>query len=156
MLKGNYLQLLVITIGLILGIFLSKRSIKLHEQAENAGIVKENNMDHGLLDVSGELYIPEIEDLIVTKDIMSGWNMIIKTKNFKFTPENVNEKYQPGEGHAHLYINGKKFARVYSPYFHIPELITKSNEVRITLNANGHQTLSLHESPIEKRVTISN
>ena len=47
------------------------------------------------------------------EDKMDGFNLIISTSNFIFSPQNVNEKNNGNEGHAHIYINGTKF-RQYS------------------------------------------
>ena len=35
-----------------------------------------------------------------------------------------------GHGHAHLYINGEKVARLYSPYFYIAEL-EEGDQIRV-------------------------
>ena len=40
-------------------------------------------------------------------------------------------------------INGKKVARLYSHWYHIPEQVHEINEIVITLNANSHASLTL-------------
>lgn len=152
--RSSIFQLFIITLGLIAGGYFSNRAFSLHQQSEHA-VPMIHNMDHGNLDVSQDAIIPEIVKLEITKDKMSGWNLLIHTKNFRFTPENVNQKNKAGEGHAHLYINGEKFARIYSPSFHIPKLIGTDHEIRITLNANGHETLAVGNVPIEKVISLS-
>lgn len=150
----NFIQILIIIIGLYIGGRLSNRSNLLHEQLEHAIPVKHTSMDHGLLEVGDDHIVPSIDTLILEKDKMSGWNLLIETSNFRFTPENVNTPHQPGQGHAHVYINNEKYARIYAPVLHLPELIGDSNELRITLNANGHETLAINGKAIERIITI--
>ena len=102
----------------------------------------------GLIDIRDDSIIPKIENLKIIKDPVSGWNLHFDTKNFRFTPENVSTKHIPGEGHAHLIINGDKAARIYSNWFHIPDLVYEIIELEVTLNANSHAVMSLHETPI--------
>jgi hypothetical protein len=69
--------------------------------------------------------------------------------NFKFTPERANQpsdSYQ--EGHAHLYINGKKVTRIYGNWYYLSELPAGRNEVRVSLNGNGHETFMVENQEI--------
>lgn len=152
---SSFFQLLIIAIGLLFGAYFSNKAFLLHQQSEHEIPIIHTTMDHGNMDVSRDSIIPEIVKLEITKDKMSGWNLLIRTKNFRFTPENVNQENKVGEGHAHLYINGQKYARVYSPSFHLPELIGTDHEIKVTLNANGHETLSIVDAPIEKVISLS-
>lgn len=152
--KSQVLQLGIIVTGLFIGIYFSKRNFVLHQKEEHGFSIVHNNMSHGLLNVSQDSIIPAITELELLKDPMSGWNLFIKTTNFKFAPKNVNQPHQAGKGHAHLYLNGRKYARVYSPYFHLPDLIGAKNELKVTLNANGHENLALNDRPIEKIIII--
>jgi hypothetical protein len=86
-----------------------------------------------------DLPIPEIRFDMV-EDELGGLNINISTTNFVFTPENVDGEHVPGEGHAHLYIDGSKVARVYGKWFYIPPLDPGTYTIRMTLNANTHET----------------
>lgn len=152
--RSSLIQTLIIIIGLPVGLLLSKRSTTLHEISEHAIPIVHSNMDHGLLDVSNDAIIPEIEEVLISKDAMSGWNLLIKTHNFKFSPELVNQDHLPGHGHAHVYINNEKFARVYAPNFHVPELLGDKNIIKVTLNANGHEALTNNSKSIAVEMAI--
>lgn len=143
------LQLAVIIIGVPVGMFLSNRSVEMHEALEHPMAIQHTSMDHGLIDVSSDDIVPQIIDLSVEKDKMSGYNINITTKDFRFAPANVNASHIPGQGHAHLYVNGEKFARLYGPDFHLPPLAVPITTIRVTLNANGHETMSVREEIIE-------
>jgi len=47
----------------------------------------------------------------------------------------------PSEGHAHLYIDGKKVTRLYGEWYHIPSLSPGTHKITVTLNANSHEDL---------------
>lgn len=93
--------------------------------------------------------------LMVTEDSVSGWNVHILTENFTFTPENVNGTNILSEGHAHLYVDGEKVARVYGNYFHYPENFDGSKEFMVTLNANDHSEYAVNGVSIMAMQSIS-
>lgn len=84
--------------------------------------------------------IPAV-DLTVHQDPVTGWNLETKVSNFRFSPENASKAAQPGEGHAHIYVNGKKIARLYSSWYHLDNLPPGKNEITVGLNANSHEAL---------------
>ena len=90
----------------------------------------------------------------VTADPGSGWNVHAKTTNFRFAPEAASRAHKPGEGHAHIYVDGKKIARLYGPWFHIPSLAPGKRDIRVTLNTNDHKTYAIHDRPIEAVVSV--
>ncbi len=109
---------------------------------------------HDKVEVKDRSHAPTLK-LEVLKDKISGWNVHMITTDFRFTPENVNQPHQEGEGHAHLYINKKKI-RVYSPYFHIMSLPKGKVTIRATLNANTHAEYTLDKNVIADSITINN
>lgn len=94
-------------------------------------------------------------DFELAKDSASGWNLHITTTNFRFAPENVNASNRIGEGHAHIYVNGNKLARVYGPWYHIGALPRGEVVLQVTLNANDHRTLAVGEAALSVTKTIS-
>lgn len=98
---------------------------------------------------------PEVT-LAVSEDALSGWNIRVSTRDFTFAPEMVNQENVPRHGHAHLYVNGQKIARLYGPAFHIPDLPEGRNVISVSLNANDHSDLVLNGQPIFAEVTVMN
>ena len=94
-------------------------------------------------------------DVEVLPDAKSGFNLVIKTTNFTFTPLNVNQANNGNEGHAHIYINDVKY-RQYSPYFHLSNDLLQEgeNEIRVTLNSNDHSELAINNSPIAVQIEV--
>ena len=108
---------------------------------------------HQSLEVSANQPIPAV-DLIVHEDAVMGWNLEIQVSNFRFAPENVNQESKTYEGHAHLYINGEKIGRLYSPWRHVASLEPGENKLKVTLNANGHESLSFQGKEISDTESI--
>lgn len=96
---------------------------------------------------------PSVE-LTISKDPMSGWNLHINTANYRFTPEEVNRNNVANQGHAHLYIDGYKMARIYSHWYHIKDLTPGEHIVRITLNANDHSEFAYNGEHMAATATI--
>ena len=71
-------------------------------------------------------------------DTVSGVNVQIIPDGLTFAPENVNGEHVDGEGHAHVYVDGVKISRVYTPWLHLDGLEPGEREIRVTLNANSH------------------
>jgi hypothetical protein len=104
-------------------------------------------------DVSGEARLPGLTASL-TKDTGGNFNLNIALENFRFAPDNVNGAYQPGDGHAHLYVNGVKRARLYGAWYHLDDLPAGDVQIRISLNGNDHLPLSNGTSPIEATLNI--
>ncbi len=152
----NILQAFILVTGVLVGAYFSNLSNNIHEKYDHTDFSRHANMDHGIIDITYDSIIPQIEKLVVFKDPLTGWNLHVQTKNFRFTPENENKKHIPGEGHAHLKINGNKIARLYGNWFHISELEKNENEIEVTLNANSHAAMMINNTPIAKKINQGN
>jgi hypothetical protein len=91
--------------------------------------------------------VPKVS-LEVTPDAISGWNLQITLENFRFTPEKVNQESRTTDGHAHLMLNGRKIARLYGTWYHIPSLPQGKNALKVTLNTNKHEEITYHGKAI--------
>ena len=92
--------------------------------------------------------------LNVHPDSVSGFNVQIVPTGFTFAPEKVNTTHVPGEGHAHLYVDGVKLRRVYGPWAHVEGLSSGMHEISVTLNANTHEEYAVDGQPITAAVTV--
>jgi hypothetical protein len=91
----------------------------------------------------------------VTEDAKSGYNIKILTTDFIFTPESVNGENVIGEGHAHLYVDGEKVGRLYSPYYHYDGSFEGTKTFSVTLNANDHGEYAIDGEVISTEVQIT-
>lgn len=145
------IQPVLIVIGITAGLYFSIKSTGMHA-ATHMNSDMHTSMNHGQLNISSDPITPEIITVEVTKDLMSGWNLYFETTHFQFSPENASTKHVCGQGHAHLLINGAKFARLYSNWFHIPELEYSINELEVSLNSNTHAVLVIDGNPISMKI----
>lgn len=95
---------------------------------------------------------PTVEAILHT-DPMGGWNLEVKTRNFRFAPEHVSTAHVDGEGHAHVYVNGDKIGRLYGNWMQLPG-VASGDVVAVTLSSNDHKTLSVDDKDVETSVTV--
>lgn len=108
---------------------------------------------HQQLEIPDGQPIPSVK-LIVHPDAVKGWNLEIQVTNFSFAPEHINTKSLTTEGHAHLYIDGKKVTRLYGSWYYLSSLEPGQHKISVTLNANGHQELAHKGQVIGDSVVI--
>ncbi len=127
-----------------------------HTTAEQTSAASQlSGHDHGEpIDLPAGAETPELE-LSVQADPMSGWNLHITTKGFKFAPENASRSHVAGEGHAHVYVNGKKIARLYGNWLHISKLPKGRNTIEVTLNSNDHRPLAVGSVALRKSAIVT-
>ncbi|MGJ8617978.1 MAG: hypothetical protein ACSHWS_14145 [Sulfitobacter sp.] len=116
------------------------------------------NMDHAmmhdtLLEVPSE-DAPEVS-MMLMPDAMTGYNLHVMVDNFVFSPEGASLADVPGEGHAHVYVNGKKLSRLYGEWMHIASLPKGEVTVEVTLNSNDHRPLAIDGAPISANTTLT-
>jgi hypothetical protein len=104
----------------------------------------------------GQVEAPEGMSVAISlePDPLGGANLTVMPQGFTLAPAKVNEPNVAGEGHPHVYVNGVRLGRVYSPYLHLGKLAPGMNEVRVTLNANMHQEYAHNGETIEAVGTI--
>ncbi|WP_231618555.1 hypothetical protein [Nonomuraea sp. SBT364] len=94
--------------------------------------------------------------LEVRPDSDSGWNLRLVTERFTFTPDSVGGAALPGTGHAHLYLDGKKIARLYGPWHHLAREAVPpgSHTLAVRLSADDHTLWSVGGKPVEGTATV--
>ena len=94
---------------------------------------------HAMTEVDSTLPVPTVS-IETSKDSKDGYNIHLVTEHFRFTPELVNNDPVQGEGHAHIYVNGEKIARLYGDWFNLSsdDMQSGENVIEVTLNANDH------------------
>ncbi|MHC0430535.1 hypothetical protein ACX6XY_10135 [Streptomyces sp. O3] len=99
---------------------------------------------------------PEV-GLTVRPDSLDGWNLHIPVRNFRFTPDSVGGAALYGTGHAHLYLDGRKIARLYGPWHHLPgRLVTKgTHELTVRLYADDHTAWAVDGEPVESTAKLT-
>tara|TARA_R110002072_G_scaffold12511_9_gene53934 strand:+ start:3243 stop:3731 length:489 start_codon:yes stop_codon:yes gene_type:complete len=115
-------------------------------------------INHGMthdapLDVAAE-NAPKVS-MMLMPDSMAGYNLHVTVENFAFSPQGASGAAVPGQGHAHVYINGEKLNRLYGEWMHIASLPKGDVTVEVTLNSNDHRPLAVEGTPISASTTLS-
>ena len=84
-----------------------------------------------------------------------GYKLQIETSNFTFTPQNIDMAPVIGEGHAHLYVDGVKLARLYGEWHHLPTLPPDAEVLTVALYANNHQGFAVDGEKISASVRLA-
>lgn len=92
-------------------------------------------------------------DLTLHADPAGGWNVELLTSDFTFSPQHVSQAHVLGEGHAHLYVNGEKIARLYGPWVQLPP-VKAGDVVAVGLYSNDHKSLVVGPKAIVATLTI--
>ena len=114
-----------------------------------------DHSQHPSVEVPEDLPVPSLT-IRLFPDRMDGFNVFLDTRNFVFTPENVGRTIVANEGHAHLYVNGEKVARLYSPWHHLSGKLLREgiNRLEVELSTNDHSVWSAAGGPIGADVLI--
>ncbi len=100
-----------------------------------------------IMEVSNSTTRPEFS-MEILEDKYGGWNLHLTIENFVFSPEDCGNDHVDGYGHAHLYINDQKMARLYGPWFHIADLPPGKYEFKVVLTTNDHKEYALEGIPL--------
>jgi uncharacterized Zn-binding protein involved in type VI secretion len=111
------------------------------------GGTQHGDHQHGKLEVPAGQPVPSVQ-LVVHPDAVRGVNLEMIVTNFTFAPERVNQKSLSTEGHAHLFINGRKVTRLYGPWYYLGDLPPGQHTLTVMLSANGHEDISHNGKPI--------
>lgn len=137
----------------ILFLVLSIPYEKMAKAAYRDSVDKQAKMAHPKLELDEGALGPKVM-IHASRDPNGGWNLHLMTENFIFTPENAGKEDVLGEGHAHLYVNGKKIGRIYSNWFHVA-LPKGTSKVKVTLNSNTHKDYFIHGKQVMNEVEVS-
>ncbi|MFJ4781190.1 hypothetical protein [Streptomyces sp. NPDC088762] len=128
-----------------------------HEQASGSVgtlLTADDGAGHRLREVPAE-GAPEVQ-LTTRPDSEDGWNLQLAVKNFRFTPDSTGGAALPGAGHAHLELDGRKLARLYGPWFHLPaaQVPEGTHTLTVRLYADDHTAWAVSGKPVETAVPL--
>lgn len=131
-----------------------------HSYLENSGnghshetqqhIEEDTGHDHEGYELSGHGNLPTVSASLVP-DTKGGYNLHVEVTGFLFRADKAGSEPVANEGHAHIYVNGEKVARLYGTDFHLP-MAEEGDEVKVTLNAHNHAEFTHHGEAISDTV----
>ena len=90
--------------------------------------------------------VPELS-AHVTGDSEDGYVLTVEAPGFTFTGADVFDPV-PGEGHAHLFVDGDLMTMVYGPEFLLPSMEPGSYQLMVSLSTNDHLDYTLDDAVI--------
>ena len=102
-----------------------------------------------------ESAVPVSMELAAEVDAAGGLHIRIATENWRWAPEEVNRESRPGVGHAHIYANGEKLSRIYGPEHYVADLPPGQYEIRVDLNDNAHNALTVNGAPLAATTAVT-
>lgn len=90
-------------------------------------------------------------------DSEDGWNLQLTVTDFRFTPDSTGGAALPGTGHAHLELDGRKLARVYGPWFHLPaaQVPEGAHTLTVRLYADDHTAWAVGGKAVEASIPLT-
>tara|TARA_Y100001963_G_scaffold85276_1_gene117964 strand:+ start:284 stop:688 length:405 start_codon:yes stop_codon:yes gene_type:complete len=82
-----------------------------------------------------------------------GYNVKVDVDNFKFDAESVNKSSAYNKGHAHIFINGEKKARMYCNMHYFKSLPSKA-KVSVSLVTNMHEDIIYKGKKVEHSTMV--
>jgi hypothetical protein len=91
-------------------------------------------------------------NLKIEKDPTGGFNVHVVTSNFQWRPDLASKEHVMGEGHAHVYLDGRKILRIYNEWFHLNtyQFATRAGEQILSIEfvGNDHAPYTIQGIPI--------
>ncbi len=90
--------------------------------------------------------------LDIQKDPTGGFNVQVVTSNFVWRPKMASMQHVSGEGHAHVYLDGRKIMRIYNEWFHLNtyQFSTRAGEQLLSIEfvGNDHAPYTIQGLPV--------
>ena len=81
-------------------------------------------------------------------------NLFVEPEGFSFAPQHAGDHHLPGEGHAHVTVNGIEYGRLYGEALQLGNLAQGKNEVTVTLNTNDFSDYIWNGQKVQATATI--
>jgi hypothetical protein len=72
--------------------------------------------------------------------------LTLKVDGFSFSLDNMGKENRPGEGHVHLYLDGRKVAKIFEPQYVLKDIPAGHHEVVVELAHNNHESYGVKKS----------
>lgn len=105
-------------------------------------------MMHDMMGGVSETPAPRVAIEPVGTPTADGFEVALAVENFSFLSVADGTPHVAGEGHAHIYLNGLKLARVYTDRYRIGALPAGSYTLQVSLNAHDHRPYMDGDEPV--------
>uniref|UniRef100_UPI001E35B65A hypothetical protein n=1 Tax=Streptomyces sp. DH12 TaxID=2857010 RepID=UPI001E35B65A len=93
----------------------------------------------------------------VAPDAEGGWDVRLRVRNFRFSPDGTGRRAEAGRGLAHLEVNGRRVAVLRTPEYHLaPGAFPRgTHQVTARLYADDGSVWAVDGKPVESTAVIT-
>ncbi|MEU9355935.1 hypothetical protein AB0D65_34300 [Streptomyces griseoloalbus] len=93
----------------------------------------------------------------VVPDSDGGWDVRLRVRNFRFSPDGAGRRAVPGRGLAHLEVNGHRVALLRTPEYHLSGRLVPRGTHHVTarLYADDGSVWAVDGEPVESTADIT-
>ncbi|GGW69314.1 hypothetical protein [Streptomyces griseoloalbus] len=93
----------------------------------------------------------------VVPDTDGGWDVRLRVRNFRFSPDGAGRRAVPGRGLAHLEVNGHRVALLRTPGYHLSGRLVPRGTHHVTarLYADDGSVWAVDGEPVESTADIT-
>ncbi|MEV5399960.1 hypothetical protein AB0N26_27920 [Streptomyces cellulosae] len=93
----------------------------------------------------------------VAPDADGGWDVRLRVRNFRFSPDGTGRRAEAGRGLAHLKVNGRRVAVLRTPEYHLaPGAFPRgTHQVTARLYADDGSVWAVDGEPVESTADIT-
>ncbi|NEC53973.1 hypothetical protein G3I18_36325 [Actinospica acidiphila] len=93
----------------------------------------------------------------VAPDAEGGWDVRLRVRHFRFSPDGTGRHAEPGRGLAHLEVNGRRVAVLRTPEYHLaPGAFPRgTHQVTARLYADDGSVWAVDGEPVESTADIT-
>ncbi|MFF1276889.1 hypothetical protein ACFVZC_26295 [Streptomyces marokkonensis] len=93
----------------------------------------------------------------VAPDSDGGWDVRLRVRNFRFSPDGTGKRAAAGRGLAHLEVNGRRVALLRTPEYHLPGSMVPrgTHQITVRLYADDGSAWAVDGEPVESTADIT-
>jgi hypothetical protein len=111
---------------------------------------------HGTMEGRAEVPAPTLRLAVPAGVSTEGFTLALETEGIAFREVAEGTGHVPGEGHAHIFLNGLKLGRAYADTVGIGALPAGDYRLRVVLNGHDHRPyLNAEGAPVEAVLAFS-
>ena len=112
-------------------------------------------MRHGMMEGVAEEPAPVVRLDWAIGPNAEGGTLEVAFENMAVVQVPEGTEHVPGEGHAHVYLNGLKLGRVYDEPFEIGALLPGTYQIVVSVNAHDHRPYLAGGEPVQAALEFS-
>lgn len=98
--------------------------------------------------------VPSVAIQSVKENKDGEWVLGVNFENLEIREDKVDQENVPGEGHAHVYVNGEKVSRLFAEEYTFEDPLKGGDVVSVEINTNDHRPYTHDGVAIDDEFTV--